>query len=227
MGLGRRQQAPVAVPGGSGTWLATRGVAGAAARATRRLAAILAADVAGYSRLMGQDEPGTLARLQAHRKKVIEPLVTEYRGRIINLAGDSALCEFPSVVEAVACAAAIQKGMADREQDLPEALRIRFRIGVNVGDVIAEGGDIYGDGVNVAARLEGLAEPGGVCVSGKVRDEVQGKLDFGFENLGERALKNIARPVRVWRVTDAAVAAPEGAASWSSTTSRHWATRIT
>jgi tetratricopeptide (TPR) repeat protein len=155
---------------------------------------------------MGQDEQGTLERLKAHRKGFIEPLVAEYRGRIVNVAGDIALCEFASVVEAVACAVAIQEGMAERERDRPTAERLRFRIGVNVGDVIAEGEEIYGDGVNVAARLEGLAEPGGVCVSGKVHDEVRGKLDLGFEDLGERALKNIARPVRVWRVVDAAAA---------------------
>ena len=179
----------------------------AAPRAARRLAAILAADVVGYSRLMGQDEQGTLERLKAHRKEFIEPLLAEHRGRIVNLAGDGALCEFASVVEAVACAVAIQEGMAGRELDLPAAERIRFRIGVNVGDVIVEGEDIYGDGVNVAARLEGRAEPGGVCVSGKVYDEVRGKLDLGFEDLGELALKNIARPVRAWRVADAAAAA--------------------
>ena len=179
----------------------------AAPRAARRLAAILAADVVGYSRLMGQDEQGTLERLKAHRKEFIEPLLAEHRGRIVNLAGDGALCEFASVVEAVACAVAIQAGMAGRELDLPAAERIRFRIGVNVGDVIVEGEDIYGDGVNVAARLEGVAEPGGVCVSGKVYDEVRGKLDLGFADLGELALKNIARPVRAWRVADAATAA--------------------
>ena len=175
-----------------------------APRAARRLAAILAADVVGYSRLMGEDEQGTLERLKAHRKELVEPLLAEHRGRIVNLAGDGALCEFASVVEAVACAVAIQEGMAGRELDLPAPLRIRFRIGVNVGDVIVEGEDIYGDGVNVAARLEGRAEPGGICVSGKVHEEVRGKLDLGFEDLGELALKNIARPVRAWRVADAA-----------------------
>ena len=176
-------------------------------RASRRLAAILAADVVGYSRLMGQDEPGTLDRLKAHRKELIAPLVAKHRGRVVNHAGDSALCEFASVVEAVACAVAIQEGMAERELDLPAAERLRFRIGVNVGDVIVEGEEIYGDGVNIAARLEGIAEPGGVCVSGKVQDEVRGKLDLGFEDLGELQLKNIADPVRAWRVADVAVAA--------------------
>jgi class 3 adenylate cyclase/Tfp pilus assembly protein PilF len=177
------------------------------ARAKRRLAAILAADVVGYSRLMGQDEPGTLERLKAHRQELIQPLVAAHRGRIVNLVGDSALCEFPSVVEAVACAVAVQEATTERERDRPEAERLRFRIGVNIGDVIAEGGDLYGDGVNVAARLEGLAEPGGICISGKVHEEVRGKLDgLAFEDLGERALKNIARPVRAWRVADAAAA---------------------
>ena len=179
----------------------------AAARVERRLAAILAADVAGYSRLMERDEAGTLARLKAHRKELVEPLIAEHRGRVVKLMGDGALCEFASAVDAVECAVAIQEGMAGRELDRPEAERLRFRIGVNVGDVIAEGGEIYGDGVNVAARLEGLAEPGGVCISGKVHEEIRGRLDgLGFEDLGERALKNIARPVRVWRVIDAAAA---------------------
>jgi class 3 adenylate cyclase len=169
-------------------------------RAVRRLAAVLAADVVGYSRLMGWDEPGTLARLKRHREELMAPLVARHGGRIVNHPGDSVLCEFASVVEAVACAVAIQEGMAGREAELPEAERVRFRIGVNLGDVIVEGGEIYGDGVNVAARLEGVAEPGGVCVSGQVRDAVLGKLELGFEDLGEPALKNIARPVHAWRV---------------------------
>src|SRR3954452_11940328 len=194
-------------------YLLATAVAPAAGRAARRLAAILAADVAGYSRLMGRDEPGTLERLRAHRREEVEPLVAGHRGRVVNWAGDGALCEFPSVVEAVACAVAIQEGVAEREPDRPAAERLRFRIGVNVGDVIAEGGGIYGDGVNVAARLQALAEPGGVCVSGQVRDEVRGKLDLGFEDLGERALKNIARPVRAWRVAGGAAAAPDGEAT--------------
>ena len=176
----------------------------AAPRATRRLAAILAADVVGYSRLMGQDEQGTLARLQTYRRELVAPLVAKHGGRVVNLAGDSILCEFTSVVEAVTCAAAIQEGVAGREPDLPATERLRFRIGVNVGDVVVEGDDIYGDGVNVAARLEALAEPGGICVSGQVHDEVSGKLDLDFEDLGEPALKNIARPVRAWRVANAA-----------------------
>src|SRR4051794_30091298 len=154
----------------------------AAPRAERRLAAILAADVVGYSRLMGRDERGTLERLKAHRKELVEPLLAEHRGRIVKLMGDGALCEFGSVVDAVACAMAIQQGMTEREQGIPEDERLRFRIGINLGDVIREeDGDLYGDGVNVAARLEQLADPGGVVVSGTAFDHLGGKLDCGFE----------------------------------------------
>src|SRR5918993_5869986 len=172
----------------------------ATARVERRLAAILAADVVGYSRLMGEDEAGTLARLKAHRKELLEPLIAEHHGRIVKLMGDGVLCEFASVVDAVACAVAIQRGMAAREVDVPEAERIRFRIGVNLGDVIVEGEDIYGDGVNIAARLEGLAEPGGVCVSGKVREEMRRRLELAFAPMGQQRVKNIAEPVETWRV---------------------------
>src|SRR5687768_3221070 len=187
-------------------------------RAERRLAAILAADVVGYSSLMERDETGTLERLKAHRKELIEPLIAEYRGRIVKLMGDGALCEFASVVDAVACAVAIQRGMAGREVDVPEAERVRFRIGVNLGDIIVEAdGDIYGDGVNLAARLEGLAEPGGVCVSGPVHEQVRNKLPLAFDDLGEQRVKNIADPVRTYRVSEgpgevAARPRPEGAA---------------
>jgi class 3 adenylate cyclase len=170
------------------------------ARVERRLAAILAADVVGYSRPMGEDEAGTLSRLKAHRKELIEPLLAEHRGRIVKLMGDGVLCEFPSVVDAVACAVAIQQSMAGRERGVPEAERIRFRIGVNLGDIIVEGEDIYGDGVNVAARLEGLAEPGGVCVSGKVREGMRKRLDLAFAPMGAQRVKNIAEPVETWRV---------------------------
>ena len=142
-------------------------------RIDRRLAAILAADVVGYSRLMGHDEAGTLARLKADRKELLEPLLAEHHGRIVKLMGDGVLCEFGSVVDAVACAVAIQRGMAERETGVAEDQKIRFRIGINTGDVIIEDDDIYGDGVNVAARLEGLAEPGGICVSGRVREEMR------------------------------------------------------
>ena len=172
----------------------------AAARVERRLAAILAADVVGYSRLMERDEQGTLERLKAHRKELIDPLVAEHRGRIVKLMGDGALVEFASVVDAVACAVAIQEGMAEREADVPEAERIRFRIGVNLGDVIVEGEDIYGDGVNVAARLEQLAEPGGIVVSGTAFDHLRGELGRSFASLGEQRLKNIERPVRAYRM---------------------------
>ena len=169
-------------------------------RVERRLTAILAADVAGYSRLMGQDEAGTLARLRAHRRELIDPKIAEHKGRIVKTTGDGILIEFPSVVEAVACAVAVQRGMAERNTPVPEDQRIVFRVGVNLGDIIVEGDDIHGDGVNVAARLEGIAEPGGICVSGIVHDQVRDKLDLTFEDMGETALKNIARPVRVYRV---------------------------
>jgi class 3 adenylate cyclase len=181
------------------------------ARVERRLAAILAADVAGYSRLMERDEAGTLARLRAHREQLVEPLVTEHHGRIVKLMGDGALCEFASVVDAVACAAAVQHGMAEREMGVPEDQRLRFRMGINLGDVIVEAGDIYGDGVNIAARLEQLADPGGIMISGTAFDQVEGKLDLAFEPLGEQRVKNIARPVRAYRIAPgAAVAAVDG-----------------
>ena len=167
---------------------------------TRRLAAIRAADVAGYSRLMGEDEEGTHARLQAHLRALVDPKIAEHRGRIVKNTGDRMLAEFASVVDAVRCAVEVQRGMADREPELPEERRIRFRIGINLGDVIVEEHDIFGDGVNVAARLEGLAEPGGICVSRMVRDNVRDKLDLVFEDMGEQQVKNIARPVRVYRV---------------------------
>jgi TolB-like protein/class 3 adenylate cyclase len=166
----------------------------------RRLAAILAADVVGYSRLIERDERGTIERLKAHRRELVLPLLAEHRGRIVKLMGDGALCEFASVVDAVACAVAIQRGMMEREQGSPPATRMRFRIGVNLGDVIHEEGDLYGDGVNVAARLEGLAEPGGITVSGTAYDHLQGKLDCPLTPLGEQKLKNIERPVRAYRV---------------------------
>src|SRR3954451_7091996 len=171
------------------------------ARAERRLAAILAADVVGYSRLIERDERGTLERLGAYRKELVEPLLAEHRGRIIKLMGDGALCEFASVVDAVACAVAIQRDMGERETGVPEAERLRFRIGINLGDVVREAdGDLYGDGVNIAARLEGVAEPGGIVLSGTAYDHLQGKLDCGLAPLGEQHLKNIERPVRAYRV---------------------------
>jgi TolB-like protein/class 3 adenylate cyclase len=170
-------------------------------RAERRLAAVLATDVVGYSRLMERDEDRTLERLKTHRKELVEPLLAEHHGRIVKLTGDGALCEFASVVDAVACAVLIQEGMAEREEGLPEDERIRFRISVNLGDVIHEAdGDLYGDGVNVAARLEQLAEPGGVVVSGTAFDQLRGELGRAFVPLGEQHLKNIERPVRVYRM---------------------------
>src|SRR3954454_19112518 len=167
----------------------------------RRLAAILAADVVGYSAFMERDEDRTLARLKAHRTEFVEPLVAEYQGRIVKLMGDGALVEFASVVDAVRCAVLIQRGMAEREAEVPEAERIRFRIGINLGDVIHEAdGDLYGDGVNVAARLEQLAEPGGVVVSGTAYDHLQGKLELPLDFAGEQRVKNIERLVRAYRV---------------------------
>src|SRR5438132_8952077 len=180
--------------------------------ATRRLAAILAADVVGYSRLMGADEEGTHERLKAHLVELVDPKIREHHGRIVKTTGDGLLAEFASVVDAVRCAGEIQRAMADRDLDLTEERRLRFRIGVNLGDVIADGDDIYGDGVNIAARLEGLAAPGGVCVSGTVRDHIGDRLPYAFEDMGEQSVKNIARPVRVyaWHPEGVAVPSPSG-----------------
>jgi TolB-like protein len=169
-------------------------------RVERRLTAIRAADVAGYSRLMGADEEGTLAQLKAHRSALVDPKIKEHRGRIVKTTGDGMLVEFASVVDAVRCAVEVQRGMAERNANVPQERRIEFRVGINVGDIIIDGDDIYGDGVNVAARLEVLAEPGGICVSSRVQEDAEGKLNITFENTGEQQLKNIARPVRVYRV---------------------------
>jgi adenylate cyclase len=169
-------------------------------RIERRLAAILAADIAGYSRLMGADEEGTLARLKAHRRELIDPKISEHRGRIVKTTGDGILIEFPSVIEAVSCAVDVQQGMAERNAGTPEEERITFRIGVNLGDIIVEDGDIHGDGVNIAARLEGIADPGGICISEDAFRQVRGKVATEFEDIGEQSLKNIARPLRVYRV---------------------------
>jgi adenylate cyclase len=161
----------------------------------------LAADVAGYSRLMGADEAGTLARLRAHRRELIDPKIAEHKGRIVKTTGDGILVEFPSVVEAVACAAAVQRSMALRNAAIPEDQRIEFRVGIHQGDIIVEDGDIFGDGVNLAARLEGLAEPGGICVSARVRSDAMGKVEgVAFDDLGDQQVKNIARLVHVYRV---------------------------
>jgi adenylate cyclase len=174
--------------------------------AVRRLAAILAADVAGYSRLMGADEEGTHERLKAHRRELVGPKISERSGRIVKTTGDGLLAEFPSVVDAMRCAAEWQRAMIDREAAIPEDRRIRFRIGINLGDVIAEGGDIFGDGVNVAARLEALAEPGGICISRMVRDQIRDKMAYAFEDLGDQKVKNIARPVRVYALRPEVIA---------------------
>ena len=173
---------------------------------TRRLAAILAADVAGYSRLMGADEEGTHERLKAVHRQLVDPKIAEHHGRIVKTIGDGLLVEFTSVVDAVRCAAEVQRGMSDREPEATDERRIRFRIGINLGDVIADGDDIFGDGVNVAARLEALAEPGGICVSGTVYDQIRDRSPYPFENLGEQSVKNIARPVRVYALRSDAVA---------------------
>jgi adenylate cyclase len=179
----------------------------AEAQATRRLAAILAADVAGYTRLMGEDEEGTLASLSSHLGQLIKPTISETNGRIVKTTGDGILVEFASVVDAVQCAVAIQKGMAKRNADQDPAKRLEFRIGINLGDVIVQDEDIYGDGVNVAARLESLTPPGSICVSRAARDQIRDKLPYGLEDWGEVSVKNVARPVRTFRL----LLAPEDA----------------
>jgi adenylate cyclase len=170
-------------------------------RVDRRLAAIFAGDIAGYSRLMGADEEGTLRQLKAHRRELVDPKITEHRGRIVKTTGDGMLVEFVSVVDAVRCAVDVQRGMAERNCEVAADKRIEFRIGINVGDIISDSNDIYGDGVNVAARLEALADPGGIMVSRTVHDQVRDKLSFGFEDMGEQAVKNISRPIGVHRVS--------------------------
>src|SRR5215468_7044006 len=186
----------------------------AEARVERRLAAILSADVAGYSRLMGADEVGTLAALRAHRRKIVDPAIAAHKGRIVKTTGDGMLVEFASAVDAVTCAVAVQKKMAEPSIEGPS---IQFRVGINIGDIIIDGDDIFGDGVNVAARLEGIAEPGGICISSSAYDQVRGKVPVEFDDLGEQNLKNIARPVRAYAVgsstnyTDRAVQPPSSA----------------
>src|SRR5947209_6218834 len=167
----------------------------------RRLTAILAADVVGYSRLMGANESGTLAALDALRTDFVNPKISEHQGRIVKLTGDGMLVEFPSVVNAVACAAELQRGIRKQNAGAPQDQRIEFRMGVNVGDVIVQGEDIFGDGVNVAARLEGIAKPGGIAISGSVREQIGNRLDLVFDDLGEQKLKNIVRPVHVYSVS--------------------------
>ncbi len=182
---------------------------------TRKLTAILAADVAGYSRLMGEDEEGTLRRLGDCRAALFDPTVAEHHGRIFKTTGDGLLVEFSSVVDAVRCAVEIQRGMVERNALLPDDKRMEFRMGINLGDVMAVEDDIYGDGVNVASRIEGLADPGGICLSKTVVDQVQDKLDLAFEDMGDKQVKNIARPVRVMRVLLDGQVRPPRQAAWT------------
>jgi TolB-like protein len=197
------------------------------ATATRRLAAVLAADVAGYSRLMGADEEGTLNRLKAHRRELVDPKIREHHGRIVKTTGDGMLVEFGSVVGAVRCAVEVQRAMFDRNADIAEDKRITFRIGINLGDVIADGDDIYGDGVNITARLEALAQPGDICISRVVRDQIRDKLLYAFDDMGEQEVKNIARPLRVYALRASTVAAlpPVTAAARLGATRRRAARR--
>jgi adenylate cyclase len=167
-------------------------------RVQRRLAAILAADVAGYSRLTGADEEGTITRLRALRRELIDPTVASHGGRIVKTTGDGILIEFASVVDAVRCAVEVQRGMTTRDADMPADQRIEFRVGIHLGDVVVDGDDLLGDGVNVAARLEGIAEPGAICLSGDAYRQVRGKVDLAVRDLGEQQLKNIREPVRVY-----------------------------
>src|SRR5271169_5291503 len=178
------------------------------ARVERRLAAILAADVAGYSRLMGADEEGTLARLKACRKALVDPKIAEYRGRIVKTTGDGMLVEFGSAVDAVRCAVEVQRGMALSNVDIPESKRVEFRIGIHVGDIIIDDNDIFGDGVNIAARLEGIADPGGICVSDDAHRQIRGKTEIAYDDMGHQSLKNISEPMRAWRARPAANVTP-------------------
>src|SRR6266404_5031774 len=177
-------------------------------RVERKLAAILAADIAGYSRLMGADEEGTLARLKAHRRELIDPKIAEHRGRIVKTTGDGLLVEFASPVEAVRCAGEIQKAMREREGSLPEDRRIEIRVGINLGDVIIDEDDVYGEGVNIAARLEALADPGSVVISSAVFEQVRDRVPDSFEDLGDQQVKNIARPVRLYRLAQLPIPTP-------------------
>src|SRR6201988_678213 len=170
------------------------------ARVERRLTAILAAGVVGYSPLIGRDEEGTLARLKECRRALVDPKIVEHRGRIVKTTGDGMLVEFASAVDAVRCAVEVQSGMTKGNMDVPEAKRIQFRIGIHVGDIIIDDDDIFGDGVNIAARLEGIAASGGVCISDDAQRQIRGKVDVAFEDMGPQKLKNIVEPMRAWRV---------------------------
>jgi class 3 adenylate cyclase len=188
-------------------------------RVGRRLVAIVAADVAGYSRLMGLDEVGTARTLREHRA-VTDALVAKHGGRIVKTTGDGVLLEFPSVVDAVECAVAVQAVMAERSKDIPEDRRMLYRIGINLGDILIEGDDILGDGVNVAARLEGIAEPGGICISSSAYDQVSGKVAVEFTDVGEQTLKNIARPIRAYAVVR------DGHGATRKGTIKRWSARL-
>jgi adenylate cyclase len=177
-------------------------------RVERRLAAVLAADVAGYSRLMGLDEERTLTQLKTFRKTVVDPGIATHRGRIVKTTGDGMLVEFASAVDAARCSVEIQREMAQQNTGVPPELRIEYRIGIHVGDIIIDDNDIFGDGVNIAARLEGIAEPGGVCISDDAHRQIRGKIDIAFDDIGEQALKNITEPMRAWHIRLAGVAAP-------------------
>src|SRR5471032_2202684 len=172
-------------------------------RAERRLVAVLAADVAGYSRLMGADEEGTLAQLKACRKALLDPKIAEHRGRIVKTTGDGMLVEFASAVDAARCAVEVQRSMAEQNTEVQQAKRIEFRIGIHVGDIIIDENDIFGDGVNIAARLEGIAEAGGICISDDTYRQIRDRVDAAFDDKGETSLKNIARPVRVFALAGA------------------------
>jgi adenylate cyclase len=184
-------------------------------RVERRLAAVLAADVAGYSRLMGRDEERTLANLKSFRKTLVDPAIVAHRGRIVKTTGDGMLVEFASAVDAARCAVEVQRGMAAQNADVPQDLRIEFRIGIHVGDIIIDDNDIFGDGVNIAARLEGIAEPGGVCISDDAHRQIRGKIDIAFDDIGEQTLKNIVEPMHAWHIRLAAEATPANRSSSS------------
>src|SRR6201995_5651738 len=169
-------------------------------RVERRLAAILAADIAGYSRLMGADEEGTLARIKTIRKSLIDPTITAHRGRIVKTTGDGLLVEFASAVEAARCAVDVQRGIAAQNLDISQEVRLHFRIGIHVGDIIIDDDDIFGDGVNIAARLEGIAEAGGVCISGDAQRQIRGEVAIALEDMGPQTRKNIPEPMRAWRL---------------------------
>jgi adenylate cyclase len=168
-------------------------------RTQRRLAAIVSADVVAYSRLMGEDEEGTLAALKQYRRTLVDPNITAHNGRIVKTTGDGLLLEFASVLDAVRCSVEIQRAMMEQTADIPDARKMQFRFGVNIGDIIIDGDDIHGEGVNIAARLEALADPGGVCISDDAMRQIKGKLDVAFVDDGEHAVKNIALPIHVWR----------------------------